>query len=115
MPIQSSNNTPLTIKDVVSYELLPFSRAVFSVTPAVDLVPGSVIDASGALVTTDSTTAYVSLEYAKAGVATSLLVLGSNAYIKEFALVATDTDRAKVLLSADKTIRFSDYAEIPTA
>lgn len=114
MPIQSYDSDLLSIKDVVSSELVPFSRSTVKVTPAVNLVPGSVIDSSGALVSSASTSAFVSLEYASSGVETNLLIAGTNVFLKAFSLVADDLDKAKSLLSADKTVRFSDYAELPT-
>lgn len=112
MALVGVKNTPLSITDVVSHEIIQFSRKVLKTALAQDVVPGSVIDATGNLVTDSSTQAFVVLEYAQATTEqVSVLVGGTNIWYKKFALKAANqagVDKAVQILSQDPAVRFSD-------
>ncbi|MDJ0035168.1 hypothetical protein QM637_04845 [Pantoea allii] len=108
-------NSPLTIKDVVSHEIIAFSRRIINVALKQDVQPGNVITAAGALVGPGATSAYVVLEYAKQSAdASPILVAGTNVWLKKFALTCDDVDKAVELLSADPAVRISDTSTLPT-
>jgi len=108
-------NSPLSVKDVVSHEIIAFSRRTISVALKQDVQPGSVITSTGSLVGPGATSAYVVLEYAKQSTdAVPVLVAGTNVWLKKFALQCNDVDKAVELLSADPAVRFSDAATLPT-
>lgn len=114
MALTLTPNFPLSVKDVVSQEIIPFSRKVITILPVQDIIPGDVIDGStGELVNSSSASAFVALEYKKAqGSPVALLVGGSNLWYKKFNLRAVDIDKAVELLSTDPTVRFSDANNI---
>ncbi|HBQ5307964.1 TPA: hypothetical protein ACYUQH_002599 [Klebsiella pneumoniae] len=115
MALNAFTNSPLTIKDVVSHEITPFSRRVINVALKQRVQPGSVITSTGELVGSGATSAYVVLEYASASsTAVPVLVAGTNVWLKKFALQCNDVDKAVELLSADPAVRFSDAATLPT-
>lgn len=114
MALTAFTNKPLSIKDVVSHELSDFSRKVVTVNLASDVVPGTVIDNSGAVVTSSSTSANVVLEYKEAGNAVPVLCAATNVWLKHFALKCDDVEKAVELLSADPAVRFSDAADFVT-
>lgn len=113
--LTSVKNTPYSITDVVSHELIPFSRKVLKTALAQDVFPGDVIDAAGNLVTGISTQAFVVLEYAQASTEqVSVLVGGTNIWYKKFALKAANqagVDKAVQILSQDNAVRFSDVPD----
>jgi len=105
MALTSYQNSPLSLKDVVSHEITAFSRRVINVALKQDVQPGSVITNSGELVGADSTSAYIVLEYASQSAdAVPVLVAGTNVWIKRFALQCNNVDKAVELLSADPAI-----------
>lgn len=117
MALTRFDQEPYSICDVVSHEIIPFSRKVLSVTLAQDVQPGSVIDNSGAIVTSASTSANVVLEYKKASeTAVPVLCAATNVWIKKFSLICDDVEKAVELLSADPAVRFSDanFDGLPT-
>ncbi|EXU73881.1 hypothetical protein [Erwinia mallotivora] len=118
MALVGVKNNPYNITDVVSHEIIPFSRKVLKTALAQDVVPGSVIDESGALVTGDSNQAFVVLEYVKASSEqVSVLVGGTNIWYKKFALQAADkagVDKAVLLLLQNPAVRFSDAPDFQT-
>ncbi|MXP59551.1 hypothetical protein [Pantoea sp. Taur] len=112
MALQSYTNDLRTIRDILALENTPWSRKTVKITPLVDVSPGSVLDASGALVSSDSTEAFLSLEYASANTETNLLVAASHVYIKDFNLIADDVSKAKELLAINDTVRFAGAPDL---
>jgi len=116
--LTSVKNTPYNITDVVSHEIIPFSRKVLKTALAQNVQPGDLIDATGNLVTGSSTQAFVVLEYAQASTEqVSVLVGGTNIWYKKFALKAANqagVDKAVQLLSQDPAVRFSDVPDFQT-
>lgn len=101
----------LSVCDVLSRELNGYSRKV-KVFPK---IPGTVIDDSGEIVGSASTSANVVLEYKDADTTpVAVLVANTNIHIKDFSLVCDDVAKAKELLSADPSVYFSTGNDLPT-
>ncbi|VVJ26793.1 Uncharacterised protein [Klebsiella quasipneumoniae] len=105
----------LSVCDVLSRELNGYSRKVKVFPKIPDCVPGTVIDDSGEIVGSASTSANVVLEYKDADTTpVAVLVANTNIHIKDFSLFCDDVAKAKELLSADPAVYFSTGNDLPT-
>ena len=103
------------LKQILSRELNGYSRKVKVFPKIPDCVPGTVIDDSGEIVGSASTSANVVLEYKDADTTpVAVLVANTNIHIKDFSLVCDDVAKAKELLSADPAVYFSTGKSLPT-
>ncbi|HBQ5892749.1 TPA: hypothetical protein L7606_004884 [Klebsiella variicola subsp. variicola] len=104
----------LSVCDVLSRELNGYSRKVKVFPKIPDCVPGTVIDDSGEIVGSASTSANVVLEYKDADTTpVAVLVANTNIHIKDFSLVCDDVAKARELLSADPAVYFSTGNDLP--